>query len=146
MIDLEPFAVKHLAVIQPWFDNPETSGRLGGRDWPGMVLRLAASPPPGTTRMSFVARAAGEVVGLADLELEDGGDASFAVVVAPERRGRGHAGAIVALLLGRCEVVGRRVSAGVEPDNTASRRLAESAGLVQAGIDGQGLLVYRRRS
>ncbi|MCM4085142.1 GNAT family N-acetyltransferase [Paractinoplanes hotanensis] len=66
-------------------------------------------------------------------------------LIAEGHRGRGYAAEATAAVLRHCRAVGlRRVWAGVRPRNTASRRVAESAGmsLDHVEIDERGDLVF----
>jgi GNAT superfamily N-acetyltransferase len=141
---LEPLKAAHLPLVEPWFDDPETRRRLGGRDWPVQALALAASPPPGTDRYGLLARIGQEAVGLADLEVAHDGAASLALLVAPGRRRCGVGSAILAQVLALPAVAGRPLALGVEPGNAASMRLLERAGLVPNEVDADGYVVYGR--
>ena len=137
MIELTDLTPADLAAIEPWFDDAETQIRLGGRDWPHMVLSLVAPPD----RIALLVRDNGVPVALVDVEHL--ATTSFAIVVAPERRGRGVAKAVLGRLL-ETELAGRPLSVGAETDNYPSRGLLERFGFRAVATDDAGFLEYVR--
>jgi [ribosomal protein S5]-alanine N-acetyltransferase len=74
-------------------------------------------------------RTSGRAAGGAGLWLHDAGPATAGYVIAPRDRGRGLATAALQALTGFARAVGvERVELWIEPDNAASRRVAERAG------------------
>jgi RimJ/RimL family protein N-acetyltransferase len=74
-------------------------------------------------------RTSGRAVGGAGLWLHDGGPATAGYVIAPRDRGRGLATAALQALTGFARAVGvGPLELEIEPDNAASRRVAERAG------------------
>ncbi len=43
-VALRPFTRDQLALVEPWFEDPETQRWLGGPDWPRMILDLSDAP------------------------------------------------------------------------------------------------------
>jgi len=137
VIELSELTAADAAEIEPWFDEPETQIRLGGREWLHMVRSLAAPPD----RIVLLAREDGEPVALVDVEHL--ATTSFAIVVAPERRGQGIATAVVARLL-ETELAGRQLSVTAESDNRPSRAMLERFGFRAVGKDADGFVEYVR--
>ena len=155
--------VEDLAMVQPWFDDPDTRRFLGGPDWPARMLALADTVVGTTFRGAvetgahhWVAVDAGDPVGYIDCGTcdrwtvcDDDGDAgvivryaierpaaSIALVVDPARRGLGVGRAMLRAVLERVEVRDVEVfGAGVESDNLASIRCFEAAGFVRQSVE-----------
>ena len=71
---------------------------------------------------------------------------AIAFVIAPGLRGRGLGRAMIAAMIARSELRDVELfEAGVEPQNTASRRCLEAAGFEQGSArpDVEGMLYYR---
>jgi ribosomal protein S18 acetylase RimI-like enzyme len=80
-----------------------------------------------------------------DVEIGETGDVSFALAVAPERRRRGIARAVVRAIVDEPSTRHKTIVAGVEQDNVASIRLLEACNFVRAGgPDADGFVSYRR--
>ena len=153
-VTLVPFEPEHLLAVQPWFDDPETRRRLGGREWPTRELALRGTRWTEEFRGRRVLRSC-TFVALDDdgvLVAQIGGDVydrwtvwdpvaervlgtderrtmGAAYVVAPSRRGRGVGAATLRALVaepGTADV--EQFVLGIEPDNTASLRAAAAAG------------------
>ena len=137
MIELSDITAADAAEIEPWFDDAETQIRLGGSDWLHMVRSLVAPPD----RIVLLARLDGEPVALVDVEHL--ATTSFAIVVAPERRGQGIATAVLGRLL-ETELAGRELSVAAEVDNRPSRALLERFGFRPVAKDADGFLEYVR--
>jgi spore coat polysaccharide biosynthesis predicted glycosyltransferase SpsG/RimJ/RimL family protein N-acetyltransferase len=149
VVALRPAGLADAGTLLRWRNDPAT--RAGSRsqdpvipeehrlwlattlDRPDRLLLVASDPDGdvGTVRWDRLAPATWEV----------------SVTVAPERRGRGLAGALLAA--GEAYVVGsagaRVMHAVVHGDNPASRRLFESSGyLPHDPADADGFLTYRK--
>jgi RimJ/RimL family protein N-acetyltransferase len=119
-----------LAVVAPWFDDPETQRWLGNREWPRRLLRLARQPG----RFALLYTLADHPVGLLDIELYDGGKAAVAVLVSPQHRGQGIATSILRSLLDLPQTRGvEKVVGEVEAGNRAGERCVRAAGFVLLG-------------
>ena len=116
-----------LAIVEPWFDDPETQRWLGDREWPRRLLRLARQPG----RFALLYALADQPVGLLDIELHDGGQAAVAVLVSPEHRGQGVATSILRSLFDLPQTRGvEEVVAEVEVRNSAGERCVRAAGFI----------------
>jgi RimJ/RimL family protein N-acetyltransferase len=102
-----------------------------------------------TDRIVWVAFEGRFPVGLIDVETYEDSTASFALVVAPHRRGLGIGRGVIHATIQhpRLDAVSTWV-VGVEPTNPPSIRCLEGAGfkLRSATPDHQGLLIYEWRS
>ena len=141
-IELAPFAERHLETVYPWFDDPETADRLGGRDWPWGLLKFSERDPD--RRIGLLALDRDDAVALVDLEVIDDSTVEVALVVAPERRRQGLARAIAAALERLPVAQGRTIQAHVHAEHAASRALAAASGFEEAGTEGEGFIRYRR--
>lgn len=146
-----------LALVEPWFDDPDTQRYLGGHEWPAQMLALAESAPGTEFRgqrtlaaYRWLARVEDAPVGYVDcgvtnrwttcgapghdgapvvLSALDGPAGSIAMVVAPASRGRGIGQQMVRAMIEEPSVRDVRVfAAGVEPENLASCRCLERVG------------------
>jgi RimJ/RimL family protein N-acetyltransferase len=172
---LVPYTAAWLAAVQPWFRHPEVRHRLGGPEWPAReltqmgtglgemfrgrrVLRShswVALDGAGTA----VAHLGGEVYdrwcryhdgpdGPVITDVEPGPAMGLAYVVDPGRWRAGFGRAALTALVAAPEVADVVIfAAGIEPDNVASVRCAESAGFVPdgAGPDWEGIAHYLLR-
>jgi RimJ/RimL family protein N-acetyltransferase len=154
------------AAIEHWFDDPEVQRWLGGRSW---LHRPAEEPGWFRGRMvsrshSWVGFAGAEPVAFVGGEVYDRwvryhGDGvpptgvemrtamGLAYVVDPARWGRGHGRAALRAVMAHPAVADVAIFfCGIEPDNLASRRCAEAAGLhlVDEEPDFEDMLYYRR--
>lgn len=124
-------------------EDEETARRFGW--WPARsteeTVRAAYADwarnwrDDGPTR-TFAARdpETGTLVGGCELRIRPGGTAEVAYWTHVGQRGRGHARNALALLAGYAASLGiTRLEADIAADNYASRRVAESAGFLQAG-------------
>jgi RimJ/RimL family protein N-acetyltransferase len=119
-----------LAIVEPWFDDPETQRWLGDREWPRRLLRLARQPG----RFALLYELADHPVGLLDIELYDKGRAAVAVLVSPEHRGQGVATSILRSLFDLPQTSGVEVLvAEVEMGNSAGERCVRAAGFTVLG-------------
>ena len=156
VVSLVPYTEQWLPAVQPWFTDPEVRRWLGGPDWPERELRLAGSGMGEMFRGrrvlrihswvaldasgAAVAHLGGEVYdrwcryaetpdGPVVSDVEPGPAMGLAYVVDPGRWRRGFGRAALLAAIAAPEVADVVVfAAGVEPDNVASRRCAESAG------------------
>ena len=172
-VRLQPLTRAELPVIRPWFEDPDTRRLLGGPEWPARMLDYAARSVGTMFRGAlqtgahhYFALAHSTPVGYIDcgtferctvyggesgqgpiiLETIEALTGAIAFVVDPALRGRGFGRAMIAALWGRPEL--RRVElfeAGVEPENTASRRCLQAAGFAVSSPrpDFEGMLYYR---
>ena len=88
----------------------------------------------------------GEPIGLADIEIEADGRASFAIAIDPARRNMGLGRQMTDAIIHDPRLVQtRELYAGVEERNLASRRLLESCGFARtAEQDADGFVYYAR--
>jgi RimJ/RimL family protein N-acetyltransferase len=171
-VDFRLLTPETLPLVEPWFDDAEVRGRLGDRSWPARAIALQRSSPGSEfrgrrvlARHAWIAYDAETPVGLIDAEVYDrrvpydgsrvppvddsraepGPVASFALVVDPARQREGYGRAMIRALIERPEMRDVRVyEAAAEPDNPASIRCLEAAGLqaVGGGPDWEGMLPY----
>jgi RimJ/RimL family protein N-acetyltransferase len=174
-VTLAPFTADLLAVVQPWYRNPEVVRRLGGREWPERELQLLESGIGDMFRGrrvmrthswvafdgsgSAVAKIGGEVYdrwcrytegpdGSVVDAVERGPAMGLAYVVDPRRWRRGFGTAALFAAMHAPEVADVvLLAAGIEPDNVASARCAAAAGLVPdtAVPDWEGIVYHIRR-
>jgi RimJ/RimL family protein N-acetyltransferase len=172
-VRLHPFTREDLATVEPWFRDPDTARFLGGPAWPARMLEIAkqgigeefrGAVKTGTFR--YIAEADGRPFGYIDCgtydrctvcdahgpdgpiitETIDVETAAIAFVVDPQQRGQGLGRAMIAALIRRPELRHVRLfEAGVEPDNSASRRSLEAVGfrVRSEQPDFEGFLYYR---
>lgn len=162
LITLRPFTAELLAVVQPWFSDPEVQRWLGGPDWPErelhqdpgigevfrgrVVLRThswVAFDPSGRA----VAKIGGDVYDRWSRP-GDGPAMGFAYVVAPALRSCGFGTATLLSMMDDPAVADVRIfAAGIEPGNIASVRCAAAAGLMPqtSEPDEEGLIHHLRR-
>lgn len=101
-------------------------------------------------RRAFAARdpESGALVGGCELRMGSDGAGEVAYWTHAGMRGKGYAQDALALLINYAASIGvKRLEAHVAPDNHASRRVAESAGFVEAGAvveDGREMIRYVR--
>lgn len=170
---LATFTRADLAAVEPWFADHDTRRFLGGPDWPASMLEhadravgteLRGALQTGARR--YLARIGARPVGYIDCGIFDrctvyGGEGpdgpvianaveavtgAFAFVVDPAVRRRGYGRAMINALVGRPDLqCVERFEAGVEPDNTASRRCLRAAGfeLRTPRPDFEGMLYYQ---
>ena len=170
---LRKFERSDLPTVEPWFHDPETQLYLGGPEWPrtmldhgsrsvGQIFRGAQQ----TGAHRYLARTGARAVGYVDCGTFNrctvyGGEGtdgpivseaigvptgSIAFVIDPSLRGRGLGRAMIAALFSLPELEHVELfEAGVEPDNTASRRCLEAVGfrLRCEQPDFEGMLYYR---
>jgi RimJ/RimL family protein N-acetyltransferase len=173
-LTLATFTRVDLAVVEPWFADEDTRRFLGGPDWPAAMLehadRAVGTEFRGalqTGARRYLARIGARPVGYIDCGIFDrctvyGGEGpdgpvvtdaveavtgAFAFVVDPAARRHGYGRAMISALVGHSDL--RPVElfeAGVEPDNTASRRCLQAAGfeLRTTQPDFEGMLYYQR--
>ncbi len=153
-VRLVPFEPEHLLAVQPWFDDPETRRRLGGREWPTRELVLRSTRWTEEFRGRVVLRSCTFVAVDDDgvLVAQIGGDVydrwtlwdpaaervlstdrrrtmGAAYVVAPSRRGRGIGAATLRALVAAPQTADvEQFVLGIEPDNAASLGAAAAAG------------------
>lgn len=173
-VELRALTAGDLAVIQPWFHDPQTRRYVGGPEWPTQMLRQADVAVGRVFRGArqtgahlYLAMAGGRPVGYIDCGTFDrctvcsglGPDGpiiaesipeptgSIAFVVDPGRRGHGVGRAMIRALMARPELrLVRLFEAGVEPANAASRGCLAAAGFRPSSDepDFEGMLYYRR--
>ena len=174
-ISLRPLTRADLPLITPWFEDRDTSRFLGGPEWPAAMLALAERSAGTLFRGArqlgahhYLALADSTPAGYIDCGTFDrytvyGGEGpsgpiiletiqavtgSIAFVIDPQMRGRGLGRAMITAMLARSELRDvELLEAGVEQQNTASRRCLEAAGfkLRSPEPDFEGMLYYRVR-
>ena len=153
-VRLVPFEPEHLLAVQPWFDDPETRRRLGGREWPTRELVLRSTRWTEEFRGRVVLRSCTFVAVDDDgvLVAQVGGDVydrwtlwdprteqvlseyprttmGAAYVVDPARTGQGFGRATLAAFVAAPETADvEQFVLGIEPDNAASLGAAAAAG------------------
>ena len=172
--ELRTLRAADLAVLEPWFRDPQTRRYLGGPEWPARMLRhgdeavgreFRGAAQTGAHR--YLAVAGDQPVGYIDCGTFDrctvcagmGPDGpiitetipeptgSIAFAVDPGRRGQALGRAMIRALIARAELRSIRLfEAGVEPANAASRRCLVGAGFRPSAAepDFEGMLYYRR--
>jgi RimJ/RimL family protein N-acetyltransferase len=170
-LTLRPLTKAGAYEVEHWFDDPEVDRRLGGRFWIHRAVRLLAERP-GEFRGRQVLRSYGW---LADDQdgvpvAHIGGEVydrwiryhgegrpltgeiravtmSLGYVVDPARWRQGYGRAAIETVFALPEVADIELWVlGIDPDNTASRRCAESAGfhLTDPEPDFEDILYYQR--
>jgi RimJ/RimL family protein N-acetyltransferase len=170
---LRPLTPADLAVITPWFEDPDTRRFLGGSQWPAAMLahddRAVKTTFRGarqTCARHYLALADDAPVGYIDCGVFDcctvyGGDGdtgpiitetieaitgSIAFAVDPNRRREGIATSMIRALTQHPDLAHVELfEAGVDPENVGSRRALTAAGfdLPDPGPDCEGMLYYR---
>jgi RimJ/RimL family protein N-acetyltransferase len=171
-ITLRPLTHAELPVLQPWFEDPDTSRFLGGADWPAKMLDNVARCVGETFRGAvqedshhYLALADGTPVGYIDCGTFDrctiyGGEGpdgpitlatieartgAIAFTIDPNRRRQGLATRMIGALTQHPDLATVKLfEAGVEPDNEASRRTLDVVGFRprSAQPDCEGMLYY----
>lgn len=130
-IDLRPCQSEHLPIFQSWFQDEELNRRVEGLSQ--RYLDYVATTP---RQYACVAYEYDVAVGFIVFGLEDAAPASFMFFVRPDLRHQGYGKRILARALAAPEVADIDVwEAGIEPDNTASRRCVEAIGFTAQGRD-----------
>jgi RimJ/RimL family protein N-acetyltransferase len=115
-----------LPIVEPWSDDPATARWLGGRDWPGALIRRSEES---NERLALAAVLDDELVAMADIDKHPAERAAVAVVVDPARRGHGLAAAFLRALPAHPDLDGvEEYYAGVEHGNDSSFRLLDKVG------------------
>lgn len=170
---LHGLTTNDLTAIAGWFEDRDTRRFLGGPEWLARMLahaeRAVGTVFRGARQIGahhYLAIADGTPAGYIDCGTFDrctvyGGEGpdgpiildtieartgSIAFVVDPALRGRGLGRAMIAAMLTRAELRDVELfEAGVEPQNTASRRCLEAAAFELASDqpDFEGMLYYR---
>jgi RimJ/RimL family protein N-acetyltransferase len=176
IVVLRPLTRRDLPAVTPWFEDPDTRRFLGGPQWPAAMLAHGDRSVGTTFRgarqtgcYQYLALAGGTPVGYIDCGTFDrctvyGGEGpdrpiitdstdvatgSIAFVVDPAVRRVGLGRAMINALMRRPELgFVELFEAGVEPENAASRRCLEAAGLrLRSGqADREGMLYYEAES
>jgi RimJ/RimL family protein N-acetyltransferase len=159
--------------VEHWFDDPEVDRRLGGRFWIHRAVRLLAEPP-GEFRGRQVLRSYAWLADDADGRpvAHIGGEVydrwvryhgegepltgeiravtmALGYVVDPARQRQGYGRAAIEAVLAHPDLADVELwVCGIEPDNVASRRCAESAGfhLTDPEPDFEDILYYQREA
>ena len=128
-IDLRPCQSEHLPMFQSWFQDGELNRWV--EEPSQRYLDYVATTP---RQYACVAYEGDVAVGFIVFGLEDKEPASFMFFVRPDLRYQGYGKRILATALAAPEVADIDVwEAGVEPDNTASRRCSEAIGFTEQG-------------
>ena len=135
-LQLRPLSEADVAKLEPWYQDPETQRRLDSGDWPRRLLQLLQSQPGSefrgrrvSARWAWVAWEAEQPLALVDVEVYDASEATVAMCVAPERRGRGYGKRAMQALLRQPELAGLALAIEVEPDNLPALALCLALGL-----------------
>jgi GNAT superfamily N-acetyltransferase len=164
-----------LALLEPWFEDPDTARYLGGPGRPAAMLALGEGAvgevfggAVQTGAQRYLAHADGRPIGYIDcgtfdrctvyggegpagpiiLESIEAPTGSIAFVIDPRLRRRGLGAKMIAALIGRSELRFLELfEAGVEPENVTSRRCPQASGveLRSERADFEGMLYYRLR-
>jgi RimJ/RimL family protein N-acetyltransferase len=138
--------------VLPWFDDPATQTSLGGRDWIQRALRLMQTQPGSADgdrvvedRFVWIAYEDEWPVALGGRRDLQRRCATFAVVVAPDLRGRGLCPRLMRIAMSHPRVVRIRTwYSDVDSDNEASARCLTSVGFreVPDGSDEASMIRY----
>jgi RimJ/RimL family protein N-acetyltransferase len=172
-VSLRTFARADLPIIESWFRDPQTMRCVGGPEWPATMLdraeRIVGEEFRGAVQTGayrYLAASEGAPFGSVDCgtfdrcavyagdgpdgpiitEAIDVSTGSIAFAVDPGHRRRRLGRAMIAALMRRSELrFVELFEAGVEPENTASRRCLEGAGFHPRSPqpDWEGMLYYR---
>lgn len=142
-----------LPLVEDWFDDPETTRFLYGRQEIRREIELMRTMP-GTefrgaiilSRHDWIFFQKEKAVGFLGVEMYENGTASLVFVVAPDERGKGIGTRILSYLNVIPEIKSAEVFVGgVEPENIASIRSLVKAGFaIGAEPDEEGLLSVRK--
>lgn len=173
-ITLIPFVEDLLASVQPWFRHPEVRRRLGGPDWPARELRLLARDVGEQYRGRTVLRVhswiAVDEAGVPIAKIggdvydrwtrwdgsrpdrpvvsatEPGPAMGMAYVVDPAHWGEGIGRAVLLAAVEHTDVTDVRVfAAGIDSDNSASRRCAAGFAADRSAPDWEDTVYYLLR-
>ena len=172
-LTLRPLTKAGAYEVEHWFDDPEVDRRLGGRFWIHRAVRLLAEPP-GEFRGRQVLRSYAWLADDADGRpvAHVGGEVydrwvryhgegqpltgeiravtmALGYVVDPARQRRGYGRAAIEAVLAHPDLADVELwVCGIEQDNVASRRCAESAGfrLTDPEPDFEDILYYQREA
>ena len=172
---LRRLSTHDLPAIAGWFEDPDTSRYLGGPEWPAAMLANAERSigtdfrgARQTAAHHYLALVDGTPVGYVDCGTFDrcaiyGGEGpdgpivldtidqvtgAIAFTIDPTRRRQGLVTRMIRALIGHADLAAVELfEAGVEPDNTASRRCLKAARfqLRSAEPDFEGMLYYHAR-
>ena len=144
-LTLIPFTSNHFAALQSWFADERSLAQWGGSglDFPlseqamqGMLAEGKTDPPGRLCRMAIDDR--GALVGHVQIALDwvDGVGRLSRVAIAPDRRGKGHANALLTLAL--VELFSheemQRAELNVYTWNDVAIRTYEKLGFVREGV------------
>lgn len=142
---LRPATADDAADLFRWRNDPLTRRQSLASDaigWDSHVAWLAGvlGDPQ---RVLLIAEVNGTAVGSVRCDADGAGKGVLSWQVAPERRGRGYASAMLKVAVMHERLAGLELWAQIKPDNTASRRAALAAGFAcaQAAPD---LTAWRR--
>lgn len=147
-VHLRPATADDAAELFRWRNDPLTRQQSLSSDaiaWDTHVAWLAralADPD----RLLLIAEVDGVGVGSVrcDVTRADGGETGvLSWQIAPERRGRGRASAMLRAAVAQGRLAGMVLRAEIKPDNAASQRAAAAAGFVHVE-SAPGLTVWRR--
>jgi RimJ/RimL family protein N-acetyltransferase len=172
-LTLRPLTKAGAYEVEHWFDDPEVDRRLGGRFWIHRAVRLLAEPP-GEFRGRQVLRSYAWLADDADGRpvAHVGGEVydrwvryygegepltgeiravtmALGYVVDPARQRQGYGRAAIEAVLAHPDLADVELwVCGIEQDNVASRRCAESAGfrLTDPEPDFEDILYYQREA
>jgi L-amino acid N-acyltransferase YncA len=133
-LELRLLQARELDCVAGWFDDESTRMWVGGREWAARALSLAARLEG---RFVLLALLDGEPVGVLEVERRAERRATFTVVVASARRGRGVGAAMLRALFDCPQLAGvRELFSGVEQGNLASERMHAKAGFAELAFAG----------
>ena len=138
-LNLRPFRLADAGTIEPWLDAPGLSMPRGAarKDWPARVLADQRI-------LLQIAETAEGQIGLVRLDCGPDRIAEITVVVAPERRRRGHGRAMLQAAVVRARGLGlRQLVASVDLGNTNALDFFQDQGFVTDGLVGERIRMVR---
>lgn len=138
-MSLRPFRLADAVAVEPWFTSPGLSlpGGAARRDWPERLLadhRILVQ----------VAEQGGTQIGLVRLDCGPDRVAEVTLVVAPERRRRGHGRAILQAAIVQARGIGlRQLMASVDIGNAVALEFFQDMGFLPDGRVGNRLRLVR---
>ena len=148
---VRPATIEDAALLLTWANDPDTRAAsfhpapISDADHAAWLHRNLATP---TTRL-MIGEVDGEAVGQVRLDRLPDGTAEISISIAPDRRGRGLGGRLLANAIATgsadSELAVKRYTARIRVENDASVRLFEGAGFKLRGVgesQGYPCLIY----